>query len=239
MLQAIACRRARHYEQVEIGETMISIQKQFLFVHVPKTGGNSIQNILKDYSEDEIFVISEHQGEMDRFGVRSCENKISKHSPLSKYKRVLDATVYDSLFKFATIRNPWDRMISLYFSPHRGITKWDRTEFLQVVNKAPTLRYFVSEKSLGDTILGKLGLQHRSVRKSLDSDIDALLRFEHLSDDFRMVCERLNIPVAPLPKRNASVREHYSKYYDEELKLIVEKKFKEEIEFGNYSFESA
>jgi len=33
---------------------MISIKHNFIFIHVPKTAGNSFQNILKNYSEDKI-----------------------------------------------------------------------------------------------------------------------------------------------------------------------------------------
>ena len=40
---------------------MISIKKNFLFIHVPKTGGNSMQNILRDYSEDQIVALAKHQ----------------------------------------------------------------------------------------------------------------------------------------------------------------------------------
>jgi len=65
------------------------------------------------------------------------------------------------------------------------------------------------------------------------------MRFEQLDNDFKVVCEKLDIPHSPLPKRNSSVRSHYSKYYDDELREIVRKKFSEEIEFGNYSFENA
>jgi hypothetical protein len=216
---------------------MISIQKRFLFVHVPKTGGNSIQNILSTYSEDAIVSVSEHQDGLERFELRNSRYETSKHSKLSKYKRVLDASLYNSLFKFATIRNPWDRMISLYFSPHRGVTEWNRAEFLELVNKVPTLRRYVCEKSLTQSLLGKFGLPNGKGRRALDADVDVLMRFEHLEEDFRKVCARLEIPFSPLPKRNASIREHYSKYYDEELKLLVQEKFREEIEFGDYRFD--
>jgi len=99
---------------------MLSINKKFLFIHVPKTGGNSIQKILKKYSEDNI-TIGEHQDGIERFGVQNREYKTVKHSPLSYYKAVIEPELYKKLFKFATIRNPWDRIISFYFSPHRGV----------------------------------------------------------------------------------------------------------------------
>jgi hypothetical protein len=36
---------------------MISLQKRFLFVHIPKTAGNSIQSVLRDYSEDQLVAL--------------------------------------------------------------------------------------------------------------------------------------------------------------------------------------
>jgi hypothetical protein len=218
---------------------MISIKKKFLFIHVPKTGGNSIQNILRDYSEDDVVVLAKHQDGIERFEVRNKQYNIRKHSTLTHYKSVLDAGIYRSLYKFATIRNPWDMLISYYFSPHRGVNEWNRENFITLVNTVSTLRQYVREKSLKDRVLDKLGAQKLNINKKLDADVDFIMKFEYLDDDFKLVCKRLEIPYFPLPKRNVSVRVHYSRYYDDELREIVRKKFVEEIEFGNYSFENA
>lgn len=218
---------------------MISIQKKFLFIHVPKTGGNSIQNILWDYSEDDIVTRAKHQDGVERFDVRNKKYNTRKHSTLSHYKSVLDANTYRSLFKFVTIRNPWDMMVSYYFSPHRGTIEWDRNDFVSFVNNMSTLRHYICEKSLLEQSLTKLGIYRTIGNRLIDSDVDFLIRFEHLSDDFSLVCEKLDIPHSPLPIRNKSDRAHYSKYYDDELCEIVRQKFIEEITFGNYSFENA
>ena len=218
---------------------MISIQKQFLFIHVPKTAGNSIQTILKVYSEDHLVTLAQHQDGVERFEVRNSKYNTTKHSTLSHYKSVLDTKTYRSLFKFATIRNPWDLMASLYFSPHRGISEWDRERFLALVNRVPTFHRYICENSFLDKVRAKLGVRKTVGKSPIDGDIDFLMRFEQLSDDFKLVCEKLDIPHSPLPRRNSSVRAHYSKYYDDELREVVRQKFIEEITFGSYRFEDA
>lgn len=214
---------------------MISLKYNFLFIHVPKTGGNSIQNILADYSEDTLTDDEAHQDGIERFELRNSTYKLKKHSKLTRYRKVLPAKLYQQLFKFATIRNPWDKMISLYFSPHRGTDRWDRDSFIQLVGNAPTLQDFVTLPSFSDRLGGELGLAARP--RPLDQDIDYLIRFERLNDDFSEVCRKIGLPTAPeLPVRNKGNRKHYGIYYDDELIELVARKFSNEIEFGNYSF---
>jgi hypothetical protein len=64
---------------------MISLQKRFLFVHIPKTAGNSIQSVLRDHSEDQLVALRKKQDGVERFGLRNPRYNIKKHSTLSEY----------------------------------------------------------------------------------------------------------------------------------------------------------
>jgi len=208
---------------------MISIAKKFLFIHIPKTAGNSLQNILLKYSEDKIVTLAAHQDGVERFEIRNNKYNITKHSTLSHYKSILDPSLYESLYEslyiFSTIRNPWERMISFFFSPHRGVTKWDKDEFLSLLETIQPLRHYIDDANTSS-----------DMHISLDSHLDFLIRFEQLDHDFQIVCNHIGIPYTKLPKRNTSTRQHYSHYYDKELKQLVHDKFIEEIEFGRYLF---
>lgn len=218
---------------------MISLQKSFLFVHVPKTGGNSIQSILKANSEDKILTSAKHQDGVERFEVHNDNYNTTKHSTLSHYKSVLEPETYIRLFKFATIRNPWDMMISFYFSPHRAVKEWNRDNFIELVNRVHTLRHYITVDSFLEESIRKLRLPIEFGNRGLHSDIDFLMRFENIDEDFKLICEKLGIPNATLPKRNESRRNYYSSYYDEELKEIVRTKFIAEITHGDYEFKNA
>lgn len=98
----------------------MSSKYKFLFIHVPKTGGNSCQNIFKDFSEDKIVKLANHQDGLERFEVRSKTYDVHKHSALSNYRDQIGSQLLKELFKFSIIRNPWDMCVSFYFSPHRG-----------------------------------------------------------------------------------------------------------------------
>jgi chondroitin 4-sulfotransferase 11 len=68
-------------------------------------------------------------------------------------------------------------------------------------------------------------------------NVDYIMRFETLGDNFRRVCAELDIPATPLPHYNRSRREHYSSYYDGELRALVSERFALEIERFGYTFD--
>jgi len=51
------------------------------------------------------------------------------------------------------------------------------------------------------------------------------------------VCTAIGISPTTLPQYNRSNREHYSKYYDDELREFVRTRFAPEIERFGYTFE--
>jgi hypothetical protein len=201
---------------------MISFQKRFLFVHIPKTAGNSIQSVLRDYSEDKLVALRDEQDGIERFGLRNPKYKIKKHSTLAEYQAALGETEFDKLYRFTCVRNPWDRMVSYYFTPTQNVTAWDRKKFRKAILKVlPVADYLRLDRGKEDPF----------------ANVNYIIRFENLVEDFRNVCAALDISRTTLPRYNSSQREHYSKYYDDELRELVRARFAAEIERFGYTFE--
>ena len=209
---------------------VISLHRRLLFVHVPKTGGNSIQSVLLKHADDVVTAEHDYQDGVERFGTRNARYGTGKHAPLWLYRQRIEPEIYESLFKCATVRNPWDRAISAYFSPHRRVHHWDRDAFEGMLGEVPVLRTFICSDAPGDGSLPPT---------PLGDELDLILRFERLADDFRVLCERIGLRPEPLPRRNASVHDHYSAFYDRELRDVVGARFAEEIEAFGYEFEEA
>jgi len=203
---------------------MISIKHNFIFIHVPKTAGNSFQNILKNYSEDKIVSPAPHQDGIERFELESFYEGTRKHSSLSDYKERVEPDFFDNAYKFTCIRNPWDRMISFYFSPHRGIDHWDRDAFIKFIEQVPpTLSYLTLPNDVdnADAVL---------------DNFDYIIRFENLEAGFSDVCDAIGIAEKTLPVRNKANKKFYKHYYDQELIDKVAQLFKDEIDLFGYSF---
>jgi Sulfotransferase family len=203
---------------------LISLKHNFLFVHIPKTAGNSIQNVLIAYSEDKIVRLAPFQDGVERFEIRSGQFDIHKHSTLQEYRTELGSNLFKRLFKFSCARNPWERAISFYFSPHRGRVFWNRMHFKNLVSQIPPLAAYTFLKEGGNAV-------------SCFDNMDFFIRYENLDDDFKKACDLIGIPWVPLLTRNKSVRQPCSAYYDNELKELVRNKFSEEIAYFGYEFE--
>lgn len=202
---------------------MLSLSHNFLFVHVPRTAGNSLQNILSRYSDDEIQIIGKWQDGVEQFAVMSSRYDTRKHSSLGFYARTYGDELFRRLFTFCCVRNPWERCVSHFL--WRGVRQWDRTAFLQFVeHRVMPLRFYVDTRD--------------DATRSLGACIDALgavVRFEALQQDFDAVCVRVGIPIERIPHRNASSLGNYANYYDAKSADVVRARFAEEIEYFGYS----
>lgn len=213
--------RARR-DNIQQRTPMISFQKRFLFVHIPKTAGNSIQSFLREYSEDQLLALRKEQDGIDRFGLRNPKYKIKKHSTLSEYREALGDEQFRNLYKFTCVRNPWDRMVSYYFRPTQNSETWSREKFRGIISKAVSVADY---------------LRLDNGEEDPFTNVDYIMRFENLADDFRAVCTAIGISPPTLPQYNRSSREHYAKYYDDELREFVRTRFAAEIERFDYTFE--
>ena len=207
---------------------MLSLKYNFLFIHRGKTGGNSISEALLPFSDDE-KVLKPHSDGIDRFDIENKEYSIKKHEGYCDIEKKIPDEIFRNLFKFTTIRNPFDRLISAYFSPHRVINKkieqeiFNRDQFInELFPKIRTLR----EQAFPD---------NQSQNKH---DNVYLIRFENLQEDFSQLVKKIGISEnISLNHRNKSSRLQYQNYYDKELIDMVADKHAEEIELGGYQFD--
>jgi hypothetical protein len=208
----------------KVRANMLSRAHNFLFIHIPKTAGNSVQRALLGFSEDEMVLRGAHQDGVERFELRSPTLKIHKHSSLADYRAQLDSERFEGLFKFHGMRNPWDRCVSFFFSPHRGPVAWSPEAFETFIDTAVIPSHVFLQKGPNDP--------------NPFGNADAVLRHEHLAADFEQVCARLGLGPLVLPRVNASERGDYRSYYrNDRLIARVAEKFAPEIKRFGYAFD--
>jgi hypothetical protein len=204
---------------------MLSLRHKFLFVHIKKTAGNAIQSALLPFSEDRVVLTGPSHDGVERFNIQSPTADIRKHSRLAEYRSQLPEELFRELFKFTCVRNPWDRCVSFYFSPHRREREWSPEVFVDLVRRVVEPAHLIVELEKGEG-------------EAAFDNLDDVIRFERLEADFRRVCRTLALPVRELPKINLSKRGDYREYYetDEMIELVADKFAPEITRFG-YRFE--
>lgn len=194
---------------------MISLENKFLFIHVPKTG---LMYLLR--TEDMLMPPM-----TDNIGMQ--------HSTLSYYQNLIKRSIYDSLYKFCVVRNPWELLISYYFSPHWFESKdpyfkehpHDKLEdpeelIYYLETDLKPLRYYISTNR----------------KRVLTDEMDYIIRFDDLESDFVVVMDKLGLSYDELPHKNKAEHNQYRQYYNDKLKDMVYRKFKEEINFFHFEF---
>jgi hypothetical protein len=203
---------------------MISIENKFIFTHIGRTGGGSIENALIDYGSKK-----PHKSPYFLNNPKIVEFEASQHWTSIEEKRVLGDKIWKQCFKFTIVRNPWDRIVSQY----KG----------HVIKEVPGLSF---EQYLYKSFVEKISHDDlRFIQPCMDwiTDEDGNMlvehigRFETLQEDFDIICEILKIPKTILPHINKDPnKEHYKNYYTPELVELIAEAFEKDIKQFNYEF---
>jgi hypothetical protein len=202
---------------------MISHKHRFIFIHIPKTAGTSIEEALRDESCQLL------PGEWDHGRVHHTPLNHLTLQEVADYGMLTPAQL-KSYFKFCFVRNPWDRLVSEIFCP------WMSPWFKEL----PVDQRIRRACELATTTNG-IGNHLRLQQDFVDADglpMDFVGRFEHLDEDFDQLCRLLGIEAA-LPHRNRSAHRPYQEYYDEQTQALAAATYRRDIEAFQYQFGEA
>lgn len=234
---------------------IISDEAGFVYFVVPKVACSSIKTALLslfdvDAVEDE-FIREDDVSNLDvhrlfaRSGYQINKNQLARR---------MNRGEYEGHFKFAFVRNPWDRLVSCYSDkvmdveeaevgepPFRHVpgAKGSRlykgmpfAEFVETVYEIPdeeSNMHFVSQH----VVVCGPGEERRIMA-------DFVGRFENLAADFDVVADRIGGGrrlQLPHKLRSSSRKSRpYTDFYDDRLRDLVYERYREDVEIFDYSF---
>lgn len=218
---------------------LISHTKQFLFVHIAKTGGTSVRAALRPYRWSGRYapalflasMLSQVTRPRHRLGV-----KFPRHAKAIAAKEMLPFEIYDALFKFVFVRNPWDLQVSSYH--HIGREK------PEVLGRVRTFDDFLKLKFDPERPYDFM----LDISRELQSDyivdlhgntiVDFIGRYERLQEDFDAVCDRIGVARMQLPhERRAVDRDDYRRYYSDANAELIARHYASDLERLGYTFD--
>ncbi len=232
---------------------MICPRQQCIFIHIPKTAGQSIETVFLQQAglswQNRSALLLRPNDNPALGPPRLAHLKASEYVAYG----YVDRDAFDAAFKFAFVRNPWARMTSFYhhLSTARSFRAYVLGEFRKKV--WTEMAWFVGPQS--DFIYDEDG-------RLL---VDFVGRFERLQPDFDAICRRLGMPPRPLPHVNHAAEHRrlylglnlrkllrswrkrltkpaprfarYQDYYDDDTRALVAELYRSDIELFDYHFD--
>ena len=189
---------------------MSNIKENFVFIHIPKTAGTSIEEIIGGSGHTPIKEI--------------IENKL-RYNIKGKIPPVV-----------AFVRNPYDRLVSAY----SNITQLGENYSKQnEIDTIPTFTELVRNlDKYGDLTFNipHFYPQHYFLEYEGELQTHEIYRFENLTVDFNKMKKEFGFSGDLLHKQK-SKHKHYKDYYDKELADLTYNFYRRDFELFNYNKE--
>lgn len=213
---------------------LVSHLYNFIFTKTSKTAGTSVEVYFEPYCLHE-------QMRSDRSGHEMCvseagiigqrgdgafQKKWYNHMPARRIKHQLGHEAWDKYYKFTTIRNPFDKVVSAFHFEIKNAKK--------IIEHKHLLQVFFREWLMHGRLFNDRD------RYVIDNEIclDYFIRYDQLQEGIEHVCNTLGLPFEPekLPRMKANHRprkRNYADYYEVDTLALVARHYSYEIrKFG-------
>jgi hypothetical protein len=222
-----------------------SSRHQYIFFANPQTASKAIARTLQESLEGVPVP--------DREITRAGEVIAKKHH--ATWRQLQDAGLMtreqlDALFKFTSVRNPYDLLVSRYLKRKgRFVDQPEKYRWAQDNPKIKASMEAAQELSFPEWLAGQLK-RHKEKDKTVKGPLeyldhaDYVIRFEALQSGFDEVLQRLGI-AGPVPivsenvtseRAQGSARRHYTEFYDDASRELVARAYAPIIERFGYRF---
>lgn len=206
---------------------IISHKHKYIFFAVPKTATHAIREALRcskgvdDWEQQQLFG-------QQVLPIPSIASIKHGHISVKEIQPVLDVAQWQSYFKFAFVRNPFDRFVSACAFLNRGNPqfKLKPTQWMHVALTRPQFRQRALIRPQSEQLCDSNSV----------SVMDFVGRYESLQASLNDVSDRLLLPRSILEVRNRSQHGQYRQYYDDSLKRQVAALYEKDLDSYHYSF---
>ncbi|MCG6882617.1 MAG: sulfotransferase family 2 domain-containing protein [Silicimonas sp.] len=210
---------------------IISPGRGYVFVHIPKTGGTSLAHALEARARADDILIGDTpkaRRRAQRVKRLAAPGRLWKHSKLADIDTMPDLP--DPAFVFTLVRNPWDRVASLYH--------WARVQSFDhpLIRRAQAQSFdaFLSDPFIRESLARDTAASYVTDRAGR-LRCNAFIRLEHLATDLEPLETHLGFKLE-LPHINATPHPGAAELYTAETQALVARLFADDIRRFDYAF---